>query len=160
MQNLFGIFTLSKNAQLVFLLIFPQRVTFFGASLPLDCFSHTALNFSCQDASFNKPYDCILNNNQKSGKIGRNSNILSLASQSLIVFIRVYILVFYLVDIEKVRNSRTFWGVSNEIKICYPPWKQMISTCCTIYKKDHIRILFTRRGLSSRRLWTRITIWL
>ena len=56
-----------------------KKVPFWGPYIPSKHFSYLPLNLSCQDASFEHPYDHILSDDffdQKSGKIGQNSKIL------------------------------------------------------------------------------------
>ena len=72
--------------------------------------SHTPMNLSRQDASFKYPYDYILDHNffeQKSGRFGRNSKILSSSSLNFtLVFI---LLLFDLMNTHKVRILPPFW---------------------------------------------------
>ena len=66
-----------------FLTIFSIKVPFWGPYRPSKKFSCAPLNLSHQDASFKYPYDNIWSDNffdQKSGKIDRNSKILSKSS--------------------------------------------------------------------------------
>ena len=58
---------------------FIKKVPFWGPYIPLKHFSYLPVNLSCQDASFEHPYDHILSDDfltKKVGKTGQNSKIL------------------------------------------------------------------------------------
>ena len=62
---------------------FRKNVPFWGPYLSWKHFSYPSLNLSRQGASFKHPYDYFLSDDfltKKSGKIGRNSKILSKSS--------------------------------------------------------------------------------
>ena len=59
---------------------FSEKVPFWGPYIGSKYFSYLPLNLSRQGASFKHPFDHILSDDfltKKSGKIGRNSKILS-----------------------------------------------------------------------------------
>ena len=50
---------------------FIKKVTFWGPYIPLKHFSYLPLNLSCQDASFEHPYDHILSDDFLTKKVGK-----------------------------------------------------------------------------------------